>query len=612
MAPMEQEPDSTPPEHEVPYPDSGYPQISRSASYLATFGFHRDPFPMAPDDQRFFHPKRIDILLTEILHALLTRKGLILLSGSIGQGKTTLCHRIHHELKSAGVETILFSNTFLQGEELLAAIARAFGVAWEGHGVGAILEALRQHFLERTERGVNCAILLDDAQELTPHSLEMVRLLSNLEHNAQKLVQILLVGQEKLSRELGSESLEQLASRVVAKVEARPFTYGETVQYLTFKMITAGCNECVRLSRWAMGTLHRLSGGNPRRINILMDRALYAAYANDQNRITRAMLHKVAREVRFRPTGSPLLRGALVAGAVAAGVAVLALSGAWNHWKGFARILQQPTMTQTSVSPPSKAEPTPKPAPAPTPKGEAAKPAPPPVPPPPAVAAPVAMGVPASPATGSEASLPEAATTRTGEPAPVKEEATPKAETAPVATPAEPPPVQEDTPPAAAASEPVEIPEVVTRFLEAYSLAAHGAAFVQAWEKEDWDGFSARLEQETGLRLLRMRRPSDWVKRIYPILKVRQEVHLLIWRPAPEVAGVKTFTSGHRGEEIRLLQEALARLGFYTLPVDGMVGAGVRQALSLFQQAKGLPVNGQPNDITLFFLTHALQEAAKP
>lgn len=545
------------------------------AAYLSAFGFHHDPFPVAPDDEHFFLPKRIEILITEILHSLFVRKGFVCLTGEIGLGKTTISRRILRELDDHGVETALVFNTFLQEEALLEAVARDFGLDPPRDDLHALMDGLNRFFLEKFENGINCAILIDDAQELSIESLEMIRLISNLEHNARKLVQILLVGQPELREKLANPRLRQLASRVVLHGRIESFNREETAQYVHYKLATAGCGGCLDVPSPAIRTLHRLSRGNPRRINILMDRCLYLAFASDRHRITPAMLRTVAREVDPIPTANPdasipfwqrhlpgLLSGALLS--------ALAMAGVIHYTPPYAMVAAPSTLSAPLAAPSP-------PVTAPPPPAAMEKPAPVEAPPVVVEEKPAPVEAPRLASGGESASAP------------------------PIAEP--PPP----SPTAATSAPDAAMPEAITRFLAAHGLESHGQAFMAAWRGRDWEAFSRLIQEKTGLMLIHLREIPTEARRSHAALRLVDGSYLLFWRPdlKPE-----SMEYGARGEGIRTVQERLSHIGMYGLPVDGIVGWGMRQALTRFQRAHGLPLSGEATPETLFLLS--LQQAPVP
>lgn len=314
----------------------------QTAPHLAWFGLERDPFPVVPDVHHFFLPRRLEALLAELLHAIHTRKGFIALTGEVGLGKSTLSRLVLERLEHQPVETALLLNTFVQGPALLREIVRDFGLE-PAEDTHTNLERLNAFLLERYRDGRNCVIVVDDAQNLTDESLELIRLISNLETSDAKLVQILLVGQPELMDTLARPELRQLRSRIVFHARAEPLSREELEQYVAFKLNKAGHSGSLQLTRRAAAIAHQATGGVPRRVNIFMDRCLHGLFADGGHRITARLAREVARDLadqepdhHRRPRHATPGRRAAIAGGVAAGLGLVVLvagtllAGAWT------------------------------------------------------------------------------------------------------------------------------------------------------------------------------------------------------------------------------------------------------------------------------------------
>ncbi|MBF0152605.1 MAG: AAA family ATPase [Magnetococcales bacterium] len=297
--------------------------VAQKEAFLDFLGLKRNPFPVSPDNEYFFLPSRIDALISEILHSIFTRKGFLVITGEVGLGKTTISQRILRLLDGEGVESALVFNTFLQGSDLLNEIVKDFGIATGDNTLQGRIEALNRFLMDRYAIGKNCAIIIDDAQNLSTESLELIRMISNLETNAEKLVQILLVGQPELIDKLNTHEMRQLKSRVVVHAEVRPLDREELKQYVYFKLSTAGSQGGVQISDRIFKVMHALTGGNPRRINNLMDRCLYGLFAYNTHRISRRLLMEVAAEVGFGMPKKPWKRWLTMGAGAAALTAAL-------------------------------------------------------------------------------------------------------------------------------------------------------------------------------------------------------------------------------------------------------------------------------------------------
>ncbi|MBF0588530.1 MAG: AAA family ATPase [Magnetococcales bacterium] len=303
-------------------------------AYLAYLGLKRNPFPVAPDAETFFLPARVDALIAEILHSIHTRKGFMVVTGEVGLGKTTISHRLMRILDEGKVNTALVFNTFLQGADLLEEINRDFGIDVEkGLDSRSHLAALNAFLIEQYHQGRNCAIVLDDAQNLTQESLELVRMISNLETNAEKLVQILMVGQTELAEKLDAHELRQLKSRIVVYGVMHPYDLDELKQYVFFRLNASGGVGNITIPDDTFKAVHQLTSGNPRLINKLMDRSLYALFAYNTQKLTRKLVVEVAAEVALvmpKRSWKPL---ALKLGLSAVGIGALGALAAFLWFK---------------------------------------------------------------------------------------------------------------------------------------------------------------------------------------------------------------------------------------------------------------------------------------
>ena len=292
--------------------------ISEDSGYLTHLGLSCNPFPVVPDDTCIFLSGRIEQIVAEIVHGVVARKGFMMLTGDIGLGKTTISRRIISILEEKGIETALVLHTSLQDAELLGEINRDFGIkvgAYDGKipSLGEQLRQLNQFLVEKNRQNKNCAIIIDDAQNLNQESLELVRMISNLEGGRQKLVQILLVGQPELAQRLNTHALRQLRSRVVITAEAKPLNHKELKEYIHFKLNTAGNHGQASVTAWALYQLYRYTKGNFRLINMLMDRCLYVICLQNSREIDTYVV-KIAYRDLFPNKNTKIIRRLAVVG----------------------------------------------------------------------------------------------------------------------------------------------------------------------------------------------------------------------------------------------------------------------------------------------------------
>ncbi|MBF0124125.1 MAG: AAA family ATPase [Magnetococcales bacterium] len=328
------------------------PSLHREA-YLDFLGLERSPFPVAPDSENLFMPARLDDLINEVLHSILTRRGFLVLTGEVGLGKTTISKRLMNMLDEQQVETALVFNTFFQGAELLDEIIRDFGAdRGEREGLSGRMEALNQFLLAQYALGRNCALIIDDAQNLSIESLELVRMISNLEANAEKLVQILLIGQTELADKLATHEMRQLKSRVVLHAKVHPFDADEVKQYIFFRLNSAGSRGNLHISDRAFQWIYRFTRGTPREINKLMDRCLYGLFAEGTARLSPKLVRVVAAELGMMTEFSHLKRWPLLWQVVLPSVIALSLGVGATWWLMRSPVSVPPATVVTAPPPP--------------------------------------------------------------------------------------------------------------------------------------------------------------------------------------------------------------------------------------------------------------------
>ena len=277
--------------------------------YRKFFGLKRDPFSIAPDPRYLFMSERHREALAHLVYGLEGGGGFVLLTGEIGAGKTTVCRCFLEQVpRRCNVAYVL--NPKQTAEQLLASICDEFRIP---HAKGAsskdLVDAINEFLLRTHAVGQNNVLIIDEAQNLSPDVLEQLRLLTNLETAERKLLQIVLIGQPELRGMVDGPSLEQLAQRVIARYHLGPMSPAETAQYVRHRLSVAGLNGPVPFSDEAMARVHELSGGVPRRINLLCDRALLGAFAAGRPTVDERLLDGAADEVSGRASAPPPAAG---------------------------------------------------------------------------------------------------------------------------------------------------------------------------------------------------------------------------------------------------------------------------------------------------------------
>jgi len=297
-----------------------------AAMYNKLFGLKREPFSIAPDPRFLYMSERHREALAHLLYGVRSGGGFVLLSGAIGAGKTTVCRCFLEQVpKSCNVAYIF--NPKLTVGELLATVCEEFGIADADTGAASVkqqVDALNKFLLNSHALGMSSVLIIDEAQMLSADVLEQLRLLTNLETNQRKLLQIILIGQPELRALLALPQMEQLAQRVIARYHLDALSERETARYVRHRLAVAGLSGPLPFSVRAMRRIHQATGGVPRRINLLCDRAMLGAYGEGRTRIDQAMIDAAAREV-FDPRSSRSRRW-LPWTAAAAAVALLGIA----------------------------------------------------------------------------------------------------------------------------------------------------------------------------------------------------------------------------------------------------------------------------------------------
>jgi general secretion pathway protein A len=268
--------------------------------YNQFFKLTHSPFSIAPDPRFLFMSERHREALAHLLYGVSGGGGFVLLTGEIGAGKTTVCRCFLEQIpKDCNVGYIF--NPKLSVEELLKSICEEFHITVPDHGVPTSIktsvDALNAFLLQAHANGRHNVLIIDEAQGLSPAVLEQLRLLTNLETNERKLLQIILIGQPELRTLLEQPELRQLAQRVIARYHLDSLSAGETANYVAHRLAVAGISGATPLPGSLMKSIHQLTQGVPRRINLLCDRALLGAYAEGKTSVNSNILQKAAREV---------------------------------------------------------------------------------------------------------------------------------------------------------------------------------------------------------------------------------------------------------------------------------------------------------------------------
>jgi general secretion pathway protein A len=267
--------------------------------YKHFFGLRENPFNVNPDPRYLFLTRQLQKAMDELMYGVQSRKGLILLTGEVGTGKTTLINRLLDWLRQRQTPTAFIFNSHLEADHLFHFILADFGVPFDTGMKTSSLMRLNQWLFERYRAGDTPVLIVDEAQGLPAHVLEEIRLLLNLETPREKLLQIVLAGQPELAARLKQPELSQIKQRIVLRCKTAALTLEETHQYIQARLGIAGANGKPVFAPQAMDAVHSYSRGIPRVINLLCEHALVDAYVDNVRPVPAHIVAEVAREFQF-------------------------------------------------------------------------------------------------------------------------------------------------------------------------------------------------------------------------------------------------------------------------------------------------------------------------
>ena len=264
--------------------------------YLDFFSFAEKPFDITPNTRFFYFSPQHEEAIETLLYGIHERRGFMVLTGEVGTGKTTSIRALLNRLGDE-VETALIVNPLLSTLQLLKTINQDFGTVSKGNSIQGEIESLNDYLLESAKQGRNAVVIIDEAQDLSLEALEMIRLLSNLETETHKLLQLILVGQPELDDKLNQEELRQLCQRIQIRHTLHPLNLEETQRYVLYRINQAAPKCCLAIQPSAFKKIHDYSGGIPRLINSIGDLVLMAAYVGETHVITSKIVEIAAKEM---------------------------------------------------------------------------------------------------------------------------------------------------------------------------------------------------------------------------------------------------------------------------------------------------------------------------
>lgn len=327
--------------------------------YLEHFGLREPPFRITPDTDFFFTGANRGPTLDALVYAITQDEGIVKVTGEVGSGKTMLCRMLLDRLPE-NVETLYLANPSLSRQEILGAIADELGIPADGKATHSLTRALQDALIARYAEGKRVVLLIDEAHAMPAESLEEIRLLSNLESKANKLLQIALFAQPELDERLAATDMRQLRERITQHFNLMPLKHDDVANYIEFRLRAAGYRGPNPFSVQAVEMIARISEGLSRRINILADKAMLAAYSASSHRVDINEVKIAAQDARFSPLQpqsrlniTPLIWG--IAGASIAVLMIWLTSATFQHASQESNTNEvAATAATTAPSPPDK------------------------------------------------------------------------------------------------------------------------------------------------------------------------------------------------------------------------------------------------------------------
>lgn len=264
--------------------------------YLDFYGLSEPPFDITPNPRFMFYSAKHREAYNHLLYGIRERKGFVQLTGEVGAGKTTLCRAMLEQLDDR-FATALILNPVMSPDELMKAIGLEYGLPVNGLDRLDALAVINQFLLQQLEVGKETVLIIDEAQDLTDELLEQVRLLSNLETDNRKLLQIVLMGQPELRDRLNNPRLRQLRQRITVRYHLLPLSPQEVRDYVSHRLHLCGGNGLPAFTRMALWRLYRYTQGIPRLVNALCDKALLAGFVEHRKCIDFRLVSRAVREL---------------------------------------------------------------------------------------------------------------------------------------------------------------------------------------------------------------------------------------------------------------------------------------------------------------------------
>ena len=264
--------------------------------YEHFYGLKEKPFNVTSDPSFLFLSRRHKEAFSHLIYGIKERKGFLEITGEIGAGKTTLCKALLNHLDKH-TKTALILNPDLSKFQLLKSIIQDLGIEIKKNSRMTLVAQLNEFLIQQLSSGNNVVLIIDEAQNLRPSLLEQIRLLSNLETEKDKLLQIILVGQPQLRQKLRSANLEQLRQRISVRYHIQPLDKDEVLNYIKHRISVVGTANCVKFNPAAIEEIYQYTKGIPRLINILCDKALLAGFVKETKLIDEYIIKECIEEL---------------------------------------------------------------------------------------------------------------------------------------------------------------------------------------------------------------------------------------------------------------------------------------------------------------------------
>ncbi len=268
--------------------------------YEDFYGLAEPPFNITPDPRYLFFSRRHREAYEHMMFGITQRRGFIQLTGEVGAGKSTLCRLLLERLDPEQYATALILNPVMTGIQLVRSILRELGLNDRGNDRVRLVERLNSFLLDQAAAGRDVVLFIDEAQDMPEELLEQVRLLSNLETDDRKLLQIVLIGQPELRSKLERPELRQLRQRITVRYHLGPLDRRETEAYILHRLEVAGANGRPTFSPWAYRAIHRYSRGVPRLINAVCDGTLLAGWVDGLDHLGWRQVRRAVRQLEGR------------------------------------------------------------------------------------------------------------------------------------------------------------------------------------------------------------------------------------------------------------------------------------------------------------------------